>query len=176
LVICGNGELRSGLEASAAGLDNVRFIDLQPASNLNVLLNMADIHVLPQLRGAAELVMPSKLTGMLASGRPVVAAGAPGSEVAGIVVGCGIVTEPECADGFAQAISALAKDAERRHSLGAAARDYAERVLDIERILDRVHLSLLSLEREPLPPAVHSTSEGGKEAIGASAGVAESLK
>jgi hypothetical protein len=37
---------------------------------LNELLNLADIHLLPQNARAADLVMPSKLTGMLASGRP----------------------------------------------------------------------------------------------------------
>ncbi|MEP6502794.1 MAG: WcaI family glycosyltransferase, partial [Betaproteobacteria bacterium] len=48
-VICGNGELRQSLESSACDLANLRFIDLQPAEQLNALLNMADIHLLPQL-------------------------------------------------------------------------------------------------------------------------------
>jgi colanic acid biosynthesis glycosyl transferase WcaI len=147
-VICGNGELRPALEASARGLDNVRFLDLRPVDELNELLNTADIHLLPQLRGAADLVMPSKLVGMLASGRPVVAAAIPGTEIASIVIGCGIVTEPECAGGFAQAITALADDVPRRHRLGQAARAYAERMLDGRRIFDRLHLRLeLLLQR-----------------------------
>ncbi len=96
-VLCGNGEMRPELESAAEGLANVRFLDLQPADKLNELLNMADIHVLPQLRGAADLVLPSKLVGMLACGRPVVAAALPGSEIASIVIGCGIVVAPTCA-------------------------------------------------------------------------------
>jgi len=55
--------------------DNVIWIPLQPLERLNDLLNMADIHLLPQRSGAADLLMPSKLTGMLSSGRPVVAYG-----------------------------------------------------------------------------------------------------
>lgn len=152
-VICGNGELRPALEASAAGLGNIRFLDLQPASELNTLLNLADIHLLPQLRDAADLVMPSKLVGMLASGRPVIAAAIPGTEIASIVVGCGIVTEPECADGFAQSITALAGDAGRRHRLGAAGRSYAERVLGAQKIFDRLHERMVAFERPAVPAA-----------------------
>lgn len=147
IVICGNGELRAGLEAAAAGLGNVRFLDLQPASELNALLNMADIHLLPQLRGAADLVMPSKLVGMLASGRPVVAAAIDGTEIASIVSDCGVCTEPESAHGFAQAIGELADDPSRRVLLGAAGRAYAERVLDAQKIFDRLDARLEAFDR-----------------------------
>ncbi len=151
-VVCGNGELRPALEASAQGLGNFHFMDLQPVSELNALLNMADIHLLPQLRGAADLVMPSKLVGMLASGRPVIAAAIPGTEIASIVVGYGIVTEPERAAGFAQSITELAGDADRRHRLGVAGRAYAERVLDSQKIFDRLHTRLGALVRRPQAP------------------------
>ena len=148
-VICGNGEMRAELEASAGGLANLRFMDLQPALHLNQLLNMADIHLLPQLRGAADLVMPSKLVGMLASGRPVIAAASAGSEIADTVIGCGIIVEPECADGFVQAIASLTDDAERRNRLGAAGRSHAEHMLDARNIFERLHLRLLSLDHQP---------------------------
>ncbi|HZE90951.1 MAG TPA: WcaI family glycosyltransferase, partial [Rhizobacter sp.] len=158
-VICGNGELRSGLEASAADLDNIRFMDLQPASELNALLNMADVHLLPQLRGAADLVMPSKLAGMLASGRPVIAAAIPRTEISSIVAGCGIVTEPECAIGFANAIRALAGDTERRERLGAAGRSYAEHVLDSQKIFDRLDARLEAFERQRVSTPAPVASE-----------------
>jgi colanic acid biosynthesis glycosyl transferase WcaI len=150
-VLCGNGEMRPELEAQTAGMNNVRLLDLQPAARLNALLNMADMHLLPQLRGAADLVMPSKLIGMLASGRPVVASSAPGTEIASIVVGCGVVVDPECPDSLVQAISDLARDPERRQRLGASARDYAERVLDARTILDRLNERLHTLVEVPLP-------------------------
>ncbi len=159
IVICGNGEQRPSLEASAAGFDNVRFMDLQPASTLNTLLNMADVHLLPQLRGAADLVMPSKLVGMLASGRPVVAAAIPRTEIASIVSGCGIVTEPECANGFARAITELADDAALRQRLGAACRAYAERVLDSQKIFDRLDTRLRAFEQQRLAPRAPAPAE-----------------
>ena len=141
-VICGNGELRPALEEAAAGLPNIRFIDLQPADELNALLNMADIHLLPQLRDAADLVMPSKLGGMLASGRPVIAGATPGTETGSIVAGCGILTRPECADGFEDAIRQLASDVDRCRRLGHEGRAYAERMLNYEVILDRLTMLL----------------------------------
>lgn len=141
-VICGNGELRQVLESSARDLANVRFIDLQPADQLNALLNMADIHLLPQLRGAADLVMPSKLAGMLASGRPVIAGAARGTEIAAVVEGCGVLTEPECALGFANAILELASDEDKRAALGRAGREYAERSLSVPAVFDRLHLQI----------------------------------
>ena len=148
-VICGNGEMRSSLEAQAGDLDNVRFLDLLPASQVNALLNMADIHLLPQLRGAADLVMPSKLVGMLASDRPVIAAAMPGTEIASIVRNCGVVTEPECAEGFVQAIDALAADPGLRDRLGAAGRAYAEAQLDARIVFQRLDEQLDALNRPP---------------------------
>ena len=141
-VICGNGELRASLEDAARELPNVRFLDLQPLEALNELLNMADIHLLPQLRGAADLVMPSKLAGMLASGRPVIAAAAPGTEIATVVEGCGVVTEPECAQGIANAIVELANDEARRLQLGLAAREHAQRNLGTNAVFERLNMSL----------------------------------
>jgi colanic acid biosynthesis glycosyl transferase WcaI len=152
LVICGSGELRPLLESDAVDLPNVRFMDLRPASELNALLNMADIHLLPQLRGAADLVMPSKLTGMLASGRPIVAAAIPGTEIASVVEGRGIVTEPECAKGFAESIIALVTDTQRRIEYGIAARAYAERVLDAGVLFGRLDSRLLAVCRVPSEP------------------------
>ena len=153
-VICGNGELRKPLEDASCGLDNIRFLDLQPLEGLNELLNMADVHLLPQLRGAADLVMPSKLGGMLASGRPVVAAAAPGTEIAMVVEGCGVVTEPECARGIADGVVALASDEERRLRLGVAAREYAQRHFATGAVFDRLDLSLQRVRRATLPDAM----------------------
>lgn len=165
-VICGDGEMRPELERAAFDLLNFRFMALQPVSQLNALLNMADIHLLPQLRGAADLVMPSKLVGMLASARPVIAAAEPGTEIASIVVGCGIVVEPESAEGFAEAISALASDVDRRQRLGAAGRSYAEEALDADKIFDQLHHRLLAFDRlNPSPPPIAEVAARGSGAV-----------
>jgi colanic acid biosynthesis glycosyl transferase WcaI len=154
ILICGNGEQRSNLEDSARGLDNVLFLDLQPAASFPRLLATADIHLLPQLRGAADLVMPSKLAAMMASGRPVIAAADPGTQLAKVLRDVGVLTRPECADGFAKCIGELADDVMRRRELGAAARAYAESHLDAELIFDRLDRQLSQVARDRLPVAI----------------------
>jgi colanic acid biosynthesis glycosyl transferase WcaI len=121
-VFAGDGSARAELEAGVAGLPNVRFLPLQPAEELNNLLNLADMHLLPQRRETADLVMPSKLTGMLASGRPVIAGAETGTQIATVVHSCGIVVPPENGDAMATAVAHLADHRERRLTLGEAAR------------------------------------------------------
>ncbi|KGD89338.1 glycosyl transferase [Achromobacter sp. RTa] len=134
-VFCGQGPERAPLEARCQGLPRVRFLDLQPAERLGELLNTADIHLLPQRAGAADLVMPSKLTGMLASGRPVVCGAAPGTELASVVEHCGLVTPPEDGAAMAEAVRKLGYNARMRETLGAAARQYAQAHLHVDAVL-----------------------------------------
>lgn len=125
-VICGEGPNRARLESRAAGLPNVVFRDLQPRERLGDLLGLATVHLLPQLADAADLVLPSKLTNMLASGRPVVATAHPGTGLAEEVDGCGLVVPPGDPAAFAAAVEHLIDDPGERTALGAAARARAE--------------------------------------------------
>jgi colanic acid biosynthesis glycosyl transferase WcaI len=144
-VFCGGGAGRPDLVAQCAGLANVRFLDLQPVERLGELLTMADIHLLPQRADAADLVMPSKLAGILASGRPVVATAHPGTEVAHVAAGCGLVVPPEDPAAFAGAVADLAADPERRRVLGLAARAYAEKRLSRDMVLGAFERQLVRL-------------------------------
>lgn len=69
-VICGSGPYRVALEtqAQAMQLKNVVFMPLQQVALFNRFLNMADIHLVIQKSNAGDLVMPSKLTSILAIG------------------------------------------------------------------------------------------------------------
>jgi colanic acid biosynthesis glycosyl transferase WcaI len=109
------------------------------------LLATADIHLLPQRADAADLVMPSKLTGMLASARPMVATAHPGTELADMVQCCGLVVPPEAPQAMAQAVSALALDPELRERLGAAGYLYAGANLDKNAVLAKFEAELLAL-------------------------------
>lgn len=144
-VFCGNGPGRGELEATCVGLSNVRFLDLQPVERLNDLLNLADIHLLPQRADVADLVMPSKLTGMLASGRPVVATANRGTQLARVVEGRGIVVDPGDAAALSCAVGTLASDIHLRQRLGEAARSYALAHLGKEALLTAFENSLFEL-------------------------------
>ena len=147
-VFCGNGAGRADLVVLCDDLPNVRFMDLQPQDRLGELLAMADIHLLPQRADAADLVMPSKLTGMLASGRPVVATAHEGTELANVVASCGLVVPPEDTGLFADAIVTLSNDTGLRARLGAAGRAYAVANLDRDAVLGRFEAELKRLVRE----------------------------
>jgi colanic acid biosynthesis glycosyl transferase WcaI len=141
-VFCGEGSGRNALAEKAQNLQNVSLLPFQPASRLNNLLNLADIHLLPQRAEAADLVMPSKLTGMLASGRPVVVTARSGTQLATAVQGCGVVVPPGDPDAFAAAILELSANEGLRQLLGQSARSYALAHLDFRVILDRFEQAL----------------------------------
>jgi colanic acid biosynthesis glycosyl transferase WcaI len=136
-VLCGNGPTRPELEAQAAGLSNIQFHDLQDREELGALLTMATVHLLPQKRGAADLVLPSKLTNMLSSGRPTVAGAALGTGLAREVEGCGLVVEPEDMEAMASAIERLVDNPDLHAELGRNARIRAEERWSKARIIDR---------------------------------------
>jgi colanic acid biosynthesis glycosyl transferase WcaI len=130
--------MKPALVAASAGLPNVQFLPLQPFERLGQLLGLADIHLLPQSPDASDLVLPSKLSGMLASGRPVVATCPMGTEIAMTVAQCGRVVPAEDAPALAAAIQQLIDDEPARRALGAQARLYAEQHLSRDAVLGRM--------------------------------------
>jgi glycosyltransferase involved in cell wall biosynthesis len=87
-------------------VDAVRFLYYQPRDVLQQSLSAADVHVIGLAPGLAGYVVPSRLYGVLAVGRPVIAAADPESETAQVVerVGCGIVVPPGRPELLARAI------------------------------------------------------------------------
>ena len=146
-LFCGDGAFRPQLETLVAHRPNVTLLPLQPFARLNDLLNAADIHLLPQRAGAADLVMPSKLTGMLSSGRPVVATADAGTQVAHVVEGCGLVVPAEDALALNAAVRRLIDDESLRRELGEAARVYAVEHLGKEQVLEEFERNLKTLVR-----------------------------
>jgi colanic acid biosynthesis glycosyl transferase WcaI len=144
-VICGDGVMKPQLEAASADLNNVRFLPLQPFERLGQLLGLADIHLLPQSPEAADLVLPSKLSGMLASGKPVIATCLDGTEIARVVSQCGLVVAPEDGAALAAAIEQLVDDDGARQRFGVLALDYAKDNFDKNAVLARLNAKLLAL-------------------------------
>jgi len=125
-----------------ANRPNVTLLPLQPLDRLNDLLNAADIHLLPQRASAADLVMPSRLSAMLASGRPVIATAQPGTQVAQVVEGRGLVVPAEDGAELRAAVLRLVEDKELRLGLGRAAREYAVQHLGKQQVLTQFERDL----------------------------------
>jgi colanic acid biosynthesis glycosyl transferase WcaI len=144
-IFCGDGAFRPQFEILVGDRPNVTLLPLQPLEGLNDLLNAADIHLLPQRGGAADLVMPSRLTGMLASGRPVIATAAQGTQLAQVVEGCGLAVAAEDPAALHAAVRRLVDDKQLRLRLGLAAREYAVTHLGKEQVLERFESDLKKL-------------------------------
>ena len=130
--------MKPAVQSASAELPNVRFLPLQPIARLGELLCLADIHLLPQNADATDLVLPSKLSGMLASGRPVITMSRPGTELHAVVSQCGLVVLPDDTSALAAAVVKLADDRAARRELGKRARAYAEHHFEIDLVLARL--------------------------------------
>ena len=108
-VIAGEGPAKDDLIARYGKLETVRFLPFQPYARLNAFLNMADLHALPQDANAADLVLPSKLGGMLASGRPIVVTAASGTEIFDFLGQAAFITPPGDSQKLAEAIRDVAR-------------------------------------------------------------------
>ena len=127
-VINGDGSARKELEASAAGVANVKFAGYQPRDRVAEVLASGDIHVVPLRAGLGAVSVPSKTYSILAASRPVVAAIDEGTEVTRILQqsGAGISVPPDAQSEFARAIASLVADPAKAEQCGASGRKWVE--------------------------------------------------
>lgn len=149
-LLAGEGPTKADLIHATAGLPQVRHLPLQPPERMNDWLNAADIHLLPQKAGAADLVLPSKLLGILASGRPVVASSPEGSELASLAGYAGRCVPPGDAAAFADALQELIESAELLAQCGRFARQLAEEHFGKDAVLKRFEQQLLKQHRSAI--------------------------
>jgi colanic acid biosynthesis glycosyl transferase WcaI len=135
LLICGAGEQKQALEKQLARFQNISFRDLVPDEDLSELLSAADIHLVIQRAEVADFVMPSKLGGIFASGKPVIATAESGTELAEVVSGRGLVIPPGDGQALADGILQLACDPKLRAMLGSKGRTFAENYMAHDAIL-----------------------------------------
>jgi len=153
-LLAGEGPSRADLKAATMGMAHVRLLPLQPAERLNDWLNLADVHLLPQKAGAADLVLPSKLLGIMASGRPLVASSPAHSELGELAELAGIRVEPEDGAAFAAALRLLLSDKHLREQLGQRGRQLAEQRYGRDAVLERLESELLKLAKGKLLKAM----------------------
>jgi glycosyltransferase involved in cell wall biosynthesis len=116
-------ELAVRLEADA-----VLLLPYQPREHLSLSLGAAHLHYVGLAKGLSGFVVPSRLYGILAAGRPVVVAADPDSETARLVeeVGCGVVLPPDRPDLVAGVIRDAWEGKLDLGEMGRRGREYAE--------------------------------------------------
>jgi glycosyltransferase involved in cell wall biosynthesis len=134
IVVIGRGARQAELGELAERLEVERltFLPYQPRSSLSASLSAADLHVVGLASGLAGYVVPSRLYGILAAGRPVIAAADEESETAQLVarIGCGVVLPPGRPELLAEAIRAAAGGELDLASMGRRGREWVEREAD----------------------------------------------
>jgi lipopolysaccharide/colanic/teichoic acid biosynthesis glycosyltransferase/glycosyltransferase involved in cell wall biosynthesis len=126
VVFVGEGVKKTALQsqARALGLTNVRFLPFAPKDRLSESFGAADVFVVSLKPGLAGYIVPSKLYGILAAGRPYVAAVEEDCEVTAITRrhDCGLLAEPTKPRDLADKILRLYHDRTLARRLGDNAR------------------------------------------------------
>jgi colanic acid biosynthesis glycosyl transferase WcaI len=111
VVFVGDGAAKPRLVGAARrrGLENVSFLPYRPKDEAQALMAAADVHLVSLVPGLRGCATPSKTYGIMAAGRPFIAAVDAGSEPDRIAseFGCGMRTDPGDAEGLARAILAM---------------------------------------------------------------------
>jgi glycosyltransferase involved in cell wall biosynthesis len=132
--IIGSGARHAELTALAERLQvgQIVFLSYQNRKVLAESLSAADIHVVGLAPGLAGYVVPSRLYGILAVGRPVIAAADPESETVHVVreIGCGIIVPPGRPELLARVIRDAHDGVYDLDEMGARGREWVEREAD----------------------------------------------
>lgn len=144
-MICGDGQARDLVERGVAGRSNVTLLPTQPRERLSDLLNSADVGLAPLRHGMAGTSVPSKIFGILASGRPVIAGVDAGSDTDLMVrqADCGAIVPPEDPRALADAIRRLHADRALCRAQGARGRAHVVKHHSQAATVDRYEALLL---------------------------------
>jgi glycosyltransferase involved in cell wall biosynthesis len=161
-VFVGDGARRQALENAVAsrGLDNVRFFPYQPKDRLDDSFATADVFIVSLKPGIEGYIVPSKVYGILAAGRPFIAAVDPSCEAAAIAREhrCGVLATPGDPEDLAAQILALYGNRAETDAMGRRAREAAWR-FDRRRAVKAYHDLFVSL-----PGAARVNSPVSREA------------
>lgn len=147
-VLVGNGSQRDELARRIE--DEPTTTELLPPLDdaaFTAVLQAADVLLVNELPGVAEMAVPSKLTSYFAAGRPVLAA----TDATGITAqevrsaDAGLVVDAGDADALLKGVAALAADPTEAARLGQNGKRYRETVLDETFAIDRFDSLLTDL-------------------------------
>lgn len=149
-VLVGAGAYVDTLKANATKLQlsNVFFKPLQPWAKVPQMLALADVHLVVQRKGAADAVLPSKLTNILSAGGHAIVTAEAHTELGQIVAKYPDIydcVEPENTDAFIAGLNTLlSRDLTQPNSV---ARGFAEQFLNKNQIIDQFVTDLTALVR-----------------------------
>jgi len=141
LVFVGEGAQRERVEKLAKEAKSVRFLPFFPSDKIASVLAAADAHVITVKRGLEGVVVPSKMYGILAAGKAIVAIAPEETDAAslGAKFGFAVSADPDNPEAVTSAIRSLVKDQAKVQSMGRAARAVApdyDRVKELQKFVN----------------------------------------
>ncbi|MEC8011624.1 MAG: glycosyltransferase WbuB [Pseudomonadota bacterium] len=139
-IIIGNGSYKEELQAMAQNMNltNLVFKPLQEWEDVPKVLSMADVHLVIQKKGAADAVLPSKLTNILSAGGFSIVTAEEHTELGNIVdkhPGIYECVEPESLEAFIAGLDRLLAQDMSTHNV--VARRYAEKFLNTAMVIQQ---------------------------------------
>lgn len=127
-VVNGEGAARHQVDRWAVDLPNVLVTDFAPRDEVGDVLGAADLHLILLKEGLSRSSTPSKLYGVLAAGRPLLASIDSGSEVDNIIAraGAGLSVAPDDPALFLEALEKMTTDTHELRAMGERARTFVE--------------------------------------------------
>ena len=144
-VISGEGPMKDILIQKLKGIDNVLILPFQSSEKLASWLNIADIHLIPQKISVGNLVLPSKLLGILSSGKPVIGIAKHNSDFGKILDLCGIRVNSEDSKMFKNAILNLLNDQKLQEDLSIKGKKYVKENFEKDIILNKLLIKIKTL-------------------------------
>ena len=141
-IICGDGPKKSYLLKKLSKYNNVKFYDFQPYSRLPDWLSIADIHLIPQKLSSVKFCLPSKLLGILASGKPVLGIAPANSELGKVLENHGIRLSNEDPKKMAESLFNLLENKKLRIDLGRSSQNYIKNFHEKDKILGNFYLKV----------------------------------
>jgi len=122
-------------------LHNVSFHPYQPHDTLRKSLGAIDLHLVTLKEHMEGLVLPSKIYGVLAAGRPIAFIGDEGGEIANLIEGKDIGFAVGHGEGgrLAEQIHLLATNPEKLRQMGANARQLFDKEYAMPKAIERWH-------------------------------------
>jgi colanic acid biosynthesis glycosyl transferase WcaI len=146
-VLLGDGNQRASLEATAAGIPALEFLAPVNEEEFPAALGAADVLLVNERPGVAQMSVPSKLTSYFTSGKPILAAADATGFTAGELAasGAGVCVPADRPDLLLSEAIRLGTDRELGRRLGEAGRRYCDEMLSQEAALDRYEQWIIDL-------------------------------
>jgi colanic acid biosynthesis glycosyl transferase WcaI len=163
----GDGASRAALERQTAALSlrNVRFMGVRYGDDFKQVLGAADVCLVTQRRGVAEILFPSKILTILAAARAVLASLGAETEVARVLSESGgaLVLEPEDPKVLADAVLSTRENPLLLHRMAVSGRAYAQSRWSRDVALSRMEQQLTSIAARQNYARVSNTAYGENE-------------